>query len=104
MPVVIVEPRGGRAARDPLAHAFQPQHVLLRGVAGGLGNDLCVARGVLRVHQIGGLYARHGLRGAVAVSVVDDGDSALLDQVILEVVGIAEADGSRGIPVGVVGV
>jgi hypothetical protein len=46
--------------------------------------------------------AAAGFADAVAVTVVDDGQTSLLHQVIFEVIGIAERGGRGGIAVDVV--
>jgi hypothetical protein len=64
-----------------------------------LGDHLRVARGVERVDDVRRRDACHRLAGAVAVAVVDKADPrACLHQMVLEVVCVAGARRSRGIP------
>jgi hypothetical protein len=95
--VIVVDLLGvGVEVRDVaarLADQLQPAHVNValfavpRTVsAERLVHRLRVARRVVLVHQVLGRDASHGLRHAVAVTVINDGHTSLLDQVILEVV------------------
>jgi hypothetical protein len=89
--VVAVEARRPRAA-DELVLADALKSVGIRAghrAAYQLVDHLRQPGGVLRINQIGGGHAGHGLSNAVAVAVIDDVDAAVLDQPVVEIPDVA---------------
>jgi hypothetical protein len=67
-------------------------------------DNLRVAGRVQRVHQVSGGDACDRFADAVAVAVVDDRHSGLLDKVVLEVVDVGDAAGADCVAIRIVGV
>ena len=88
------------------AEPVQPSKEFFANAAMCRACDGGYAGGIQRVYQVRRGHASDCFADAVAVAVavVDDGHSGLLDEVILEVVNVGDAAGTGGVAVAVVGV